>query len=240
MPGFDLAGYEQYDKALDIYYLAIAYTSTLRNWADPTAFAIARFLFYYRLVGTLLFEFADSGWLLLAFPNTFEYVFLAYELIRTRWSPRRLSRRTLIALAAGIWIVIELPQEYWLHVAKLDLTNEVKLRLLGVDLHASWGAAVAHRPWVPVLALGVLAVLWAAWRHVRPRLPAEDWPFGFDVDKRAVGGRSPRCPRRSERGRARSSGARCWKRSHSCRWSVWSSRRSCRASGPAPPRSCSR
>ena len=28
----DLSGYQSYDKALDVYYLSIAYTATLRNW----------------------------------------------------------------------------------------------------------------------------------------------------------------------------------------------------------------
>lgn len=33
----DLTNYQGYDKALDIYYLSIAYLSTFRNWADPFA-----------------------------------------------------------------------------------------------------------------------------------------------------------------------------------------------------------
>src|SRR5258708_2119529 len=41
--------YQSFDKALDIYYLAIAYLSTMRNWRSTPAFEIARFLFYYRL-----------------------------------------------------------------------------------------------------------------------------------------------------------------------------------------------
>lgn len=188
-PGLDIAGYQQYDKALDIYYLTIAYTSTLRSWTDPFAFRIARFLFYYRLVGTLVFELADQQWLLLVFPNTFEYFFLAYELVRTRWTPVRLGHRALLGLAAGIWVVVKLPQEWWLHVAELDVTDEVKTRVLGVPLDDGWGAAVANRPWVLLVAAAVVAALVVAWRRgVAPRLPAQDWPFGFDVDERARGG----------------------------------------------------
>ena len=37
-----LPGYQTYDKALDVYYLAIAYISTMRNWRDPVAFRTAR------------------------------------------------------------------------------------------------------------------------------------------------------------------------------------------------------
>ena len=38
--------YQSFDKALDIYYLAVAYLSTLRNWRSEPALKIARFLFY--------------------------------------------------------------------------------------------------------------------------------------------------------------------------------------------------
>jgi hypothetical protein len=43
--------YQSVDKGLDIYYLSIAYLATTRNWTSDVAFRIARFLFYYRLVG---------------------------------------------------------------------------------------------------------------------------------------------------------------------------------------------
>ncbi len=32
--GYDPPGYQGYDKAMDVYYLAIAYLATLRNWTD--------------------------------------------------------------------------------------------------------------------------------------------------------------------------------------------------------------
>lgn len=188
VPGLDIEGYQSYDKALDIYYLTIAYTSTLRNWSDPFAFGIARFLFYYRLVGVLLFESTDARWLLLVFPNTFEYFFIAYELIRTQWAPVRLARRQLLALAVGIWVLVKLPQEYWLHVAELDVTDELKTRVFGVSQQASWAAAVSNRWWV-LLVAGV--AVWGLTRAAHwgsQRLPEPDWPFGYDVDVRARGG----------------------------------------------------
>ena len=87
-----LDGYQSYDKALDIYYLSIAYISTLRNWTNHFAFQVGRFLFYYRLAGVALFEL--SGWrvLLFIFPNTFEYFFIWYETVVLWRNPRRLPR----------------------------------------------------------------------------------------------------------------------------------------------------
>ena len=33
--GYDPPGYQGYDKAMDVYYLAIAYLATMRNWTSP-------------------------------------------------------------------------------------------------------------------------------------------------------------------------------------------------------------
>lgn len=120
-----LEDYQSYDKALDIFYLTVAMLAALRNWASFTALRIARFLLYYRLVGVALFELTGARPLLLLFPNTFEYFFIAYEVVATRWSPGRLTRRHLILLAAGIWVLIKLPQEYWIHVLRLDVTEQL-------------------------------------------------------------------------------------------------------------------
>ena len=89
----DLTGYQSYDKALDVYYLSIAYVATLRNWTHLAAFGVSRFLYYYRLVGVVLFELTQVRAVLLVFPNTFEYFFDFYEAVRVRWDPLRMSTR---------------------------------------------------------------------------------------------------------------------------------------------------
>ena len=121
-----LDGYQSYDKALDIYYLTVAYIATLRNWTNLLAFRVSRFLLYYRLVGVVLFELTGLRALLLLFPNTFEYFFIWYEAVRLWWNPRRLSRVAVITAAAAIWIVIKLPQEYWIHIFQGDVTDTLK------------------------------------------------------------------------------------------------------------------
>jgi hypothetical protein len=159
-----LEGYQTYDKALDVYYLAIAYISTMGNWDDPVAFEIGRFLYFYRLTGVVLFEVLGHRWLLLVFPNTFEYFFIAYEAVRVRWNPRRLTAVALVVMAAAIWIFIKLPQETWIHIAKLDVTE-----------------FMADHPeaWVVLAGVAVVAGV-LAWKY-RGRVPATDWPLSFDV-----------------------------------------------------------
>lgn len=149
-----LAGYQAYDKALDIYYLTIAYCATMRNWRDPVAFGVARFLFLYRLVGVVLFETLERRWLLLVFPNTFEYFFIAYEAVATRWNPRRLRPAAVVSLALAIWVFVKLPQEFWIHVAELDVTDFVGDHpwvwyVLGGAATAAGVALLPRWQWIP-------------------------------------------------------------------------------------------
>ncbi|MDW7732826.1 MAG: hypothetical protein SCH66_10415 [Methanolobus sp.] len=121
-----LEGYQGYDKALDIYYLAVAYLSTMRNWTNLYAFKWNRFLFYYRLFGIAIFEILHLRPLLLIFPNTFEYFFIFYESVRVKWNPRSPTKKQVVAAVAFIWIFIKLPQEYWIHIAQLDTTDMIR------------------------------------------------------------------------------------------------------------------
>ena len=179
----DLTGYQGYDKALDIYYLSIAYLSTMRNWTDPFAFGVARFLWYYRLVGVLLFELFDVRALLIVFPNTFEYFFIAYEAVRLWWNPARLNRRRVIVMAAFIWIFIKLPQEWWIHIAQLDFTDFMKEDIFGVSISTSWGTAIGENLWFAGLLIGICIGISFAVRKIWQEAPAPDWSFTMDVDK---------------------------------------------------------
>ena len=139
--GYDPPGYQGYDKAMDMYYLAIAYLSTMRNWTSLPAVRVAAFLYFYRLIGVVAFELTDWRPLLLIFPNTFEYFFIAYELIRLRRDPDRYSMRFWVITAGAIWIFVKLPQEWWIHIAQLDVTD-----------------TLAEYPWLgPVVAVVLVA-----------------------------------------------------------------------------------
>ena len=178
-----LEGYQGYDKALDIYYLTIAYISTLRNWVNRFAFQVSRFLFYWRLVGVALFELTHLRPLLLIFPNTFEYFFIFYEAYRLRWDPQRTTRKLLIGAVAFIWMLIKLPQEYWLHIAQADTTDWIKSNLFGVPTDAPWSEIFRAWPGTFLAAFAVAAlVLVAAWWFARRRLPPADRALAFSAD----------------------------------------------------------
>jgi hypothetical protein len=164
--GYDPPGYQSYDKAMDVFYLAIAYLTTLRNWTSRPAYSVGRFLYFYRLVGVVAFELAQQRALLLVFPNTFEYFYIAYETVRTRWNPLRLLFASWVVVAAAIWIFVKLPQEYWIHVAQLDVTD-----------------VLSENAWAPPLLVLLLVLLAAVlWFVVRPRTPEPDWPIRVAAD----------------------------------------------------------
>jgi hypothetical protein len=179
----DLANYQSYDKALDVYYLAIAYISTFRNWRNGTAVLVAAALWYYRLVGVTLFELTEWRPLLLIFPNTFEYYFIAIAIVRLGWDDRRLTREQVVATAAGIWIFIKLPQEWWIHIAQLDFTDFMKEDVFGVDATASWGTAFGNRPLVTAAIVGALVVLGVVGARLWQRTPPQDHPITVDADR---------------------------------------------------------
>lgn len=182
-PGLPLEGYQGYDKALDTYYLTVAYISTFRNWANQFAFRIGRFLFYWRLVGVVLFEFSHLRPLLLIFPNTFEFFFIFYETYRLWWDPSRMSRKFTLGAAILIWIVVKLPQEFWIHIAQLDTTDIIKERFFSVPAETGWREIIATHPVIctgSVLLL-ILILIGLTWILAR-RLPPADRKPALSAD----------------------------------------------------------
>jgi len=164
--------YQGYDKALDIYYQTIAFLSTMRNWSSAGAFMVGRFLFYYRLVGVVLFELLQARWMLFIFPNTFEYFFIFYEFVRLRWNPQRWGLKFWAAAGAFVWIVIKLPQEWWIHIAQLDATDFIRDEILVPE---RWPLQVA-------IVAAIIALGFAARWFIMDVLGAPDWPLTFDAN----------------------------------------------------------
>jgi hypothetical protein len=178
----DLSGYQGYDKALDIYYLTVAYIATLRNWSSLFAYKMGRFLWYYRLLGVVLFEFIGNRALLFIFPNTFEYFFIFYEIVRLRWDPRRLSKKAIVIATAAIWIFIKLPQEWWIHIAQLDMTDFLKETVFGVSTDAGLSEILGANPWIIPVAIILVVLIVVGGRWLLRKLPPADWSLSFDAD----------------------------------------------------------
>ena len=153
-----------------------------------------------------LFEVTHERWVLLIFPNTFEYFFIAYELWRTRWStPGRSPSAPGSSPRRSIWIFIKLPQEYWLHVAELDVTDTLR--------DYWWAVAAADR----VLLVALAAILWFV-RHGRA-CPSPTTPSGSAPTR----SRRRRHQRHAPRCASPAAGSVSWMTAREDRrWSAWS------------------
>lgn len=179
--GAPLDGYQNFDKALDTYYLAITYIAIRRTWADPFALRLAGALWYLRLLGVAAFSLTDERALLFLLPATFELFVIYYELARTRWNPARLTRRHLLVVAAVGWLAVKLPQEYWIHIAQGSTTEWVKSAVFGVDPTATRWDAVSADPVAALLLAGSLAAAGLVAREVLRSIRPPDHRVTFDA-----------------------------------------------------------
>src|SRR6478735_1977985 len=163
--GYDPPGYQSYDKAMDVYYLAIAYLATMRNWASLPAYDVGRFLYFYRLVGVVVFELSQVRAMLLVFPNTFEYFFIAYETVRTRWRPLRVTLKWWVITAAAIWIFVVLPRlpepDWDLRLPADPLPEAINTAAEQAAWRATSGRVVSWVTLEKVVLVGLISIIYA-------------------------------------------------------------------------------
>ena len=123
----DLGGlhdYQRFDKLADLVYMG-CFLWVSRRWRGP-AKTWAAALFAFRMVGLLAFEATQARWLLLAFPNVFEFWYLANAGI-LHWRPTRVLSSRAAALLLVTLLPLKLFQEYALHYGKwLDHVSAIE------------------------------------------------------------------------------------------------------------------
>ena len=160
--GFDPPGYQGYDKAMDVYYLAIAYLSTLQELDQRAGRRIARFLYFYRLVGVVAFELSGNRALLVDLP---QHVRVLLHRLRGRapaLGPARASAPGLDGHRRGDLGLRQAPP------GVLDPHRAARL-------HRHLARTCVAGPALVVAAVVALRRLWFV---VRPRLPPATGPGG--------------------------------------------------------------
>ncbi len=111
----DLGGvgnYQALDKWLDLSYMGTFLIVALR-WNGP-ARSVAVALFAFRMIGFATFEATGNRWVLLAFPNAFEFWFVFVAALHHYWPAYQLT-----ALRYLLWLVpvvaLKEVHEYVLH-----------------------------------------------------------------------------------------------------------------------------
>ena len=124
----DLGGvrnYQSLDKWLDLTYMATFLWVALK-W-EPKLRNISIFLFCFRIVGVIIFEIIGNRWILLFFPNVFEFWFISIALYQTYFRENKLTVKNSIILILFLLMLKEF-QEYVLHGGKwLDKYTAVGL-----------------------------------------------------------------------------------------------------------------
>jgi len=106
--------YHRLDKYPDMYYLGIELIVSQLRWTDAWPRRISLVLFFWRLIGFLLFEVTGERKVLFFAPNLFEnfFIFVTAVTIYAPWyklTPLRLGL-WLTVLGAAIWV-----KEYFHH-----------------------------------------------------------------------------------------------------------------------------
>lgn len=123
--------YNQWDKFFDIYFLAIAFYTTLR-WKDKLAKKWAKILFGYRMIGVILFELTNLRYLLFIFPNLFDYFYLFYML--NRFLLKRdvvFAKPSVLYFALLLLLIPKLAQEFFIHIKQQMPWQQIAIPILG-------------------------------------------------------------------------------------------------------------
>ena len=111
----DLGGvgnYQALDKWLDLSYMVTFLIVALR-WKGP-ARTVAAALFALRMVGFATFEATGNRWVLLVFPNAFEFWFVFVAALHHYWPTYQLTATRSLLLLTPI-VVLKEVHEYLLH-----------------------------------------------------------------------------------------------------------------------------
>jgi hypothetical protein len=110
---FDLGpDYQTWDKYVDQVYLALFMVVAFR-W-DVIPAAIAGALYGYRMAGFIVFEIVEERWLLLVYPNLFEFWFVFVAGVLHFGVNFRYTARNVALVLAGL-LALKMFQEYALH-----------------------------------------------------------------------------------------------------------------------------
>jgi hypothetical protein len=104
--------YQSFDKYLDQAYL-LAFLVVALRW-PPAPRAVSGGLYAYRMAGFVAFEATGKRWLLLLFPNFFEFWFLLVAADREFRLRARLRPAQVNGLLSGL-VALKLFQEYAIH-----------------------------------------------------------------------------------------------------------------------------
>jgi hypothetical protein len=121
--------YAELDKVLDSYYLALELLVAF-GWRNSWGRIPAVLLFFYRVVGVVLFETTGARIFLFLFPNMFENWWL-YVVVVMKWFESLVPHNwRTVWVPMLILLIPKMAQEYILHFAEVKPYRWLKVNLL--------------------------------------------------------------------------------------------------------------
>ncbi len=113
--------YEQWDKALDLWFYCALAAYILLHIPASTIKTILLSLFAFRLLGSFLFTISNKEWFLFLFPNVFSELFVIWLLFPKLADWEYLLPAPFAFIA--VLFVFSLFKEWWIHIAKIDISD---------------------------------------------------------------------------------------------------------------------
>jgi hypothetical protein len=150
----DQALYQRWDKGMDLVTLGAAAFVTL-HWRDALARNLALAMFAWRALGTVAFIVTGQSWLLIAFPNVFESMYLFYMVFTVLSGQTLMLTSKRVALVASMAVMLpKMAVEVFLHAFDDRPWTMFDLSFPGPLSEAIlWGAAMYAIPLVTLVVL---------------------------------------------------------------------------------------
>lgn len=112
----DVTNYQVIDKALDMYYLSLeAFVAVF--WKNELARFAAILLFFYRLLGFLLFFITQNLLFLVIFLNLFEFFYLFYLGYKKIFQKDPVTSPAKLLIILFLLLIPKFIHEYSVHIA---------------------------------------------------------------------------------------------------------------------------
>ncbi len=121
--GWKRDSYEKWDKWMDLVFLVSIAMYVVWYWQRDVVWYVFMLIFGWRVLGQVLYGLMGQEWLLMVFPNMVTGLFLLKMV-----TPGLLEMDLVVSAPwpiLGVLMVYALFKEWWLHVAKLDISDLV-------------------------------------------------------------------------------------------------------------------
>lgn len=122
----DLQRYQNPDKLLDLYYLSVE-MGVVMLWKNKLVQRLLFILFFVRFAGIVLFEYTKQRYMLVIFPNLFEWMYLFYLGYKLLYKREPFTSRRRLVIVFLVLLVAKMIHEYAMHIVQLDFVKWLQI-----------------------------------------------------------------------------------------------------------------